>query len=71
MSFDNYQVPLTALSNADSFRIYINRIFAQLLAGQSGSGSSLPSVAEPDGRLFVVTPANDLYQAQGGSWVAL
>ncbi len=72
MSFDNYQVPLSALSNADSFRVYVNRIFEQLVAGQAGYANALPPIADQiDGRLFVNTSTNKLYQARSGAWVAL
>ncbi len=68
MSVDNYQVPLSAISSADAFRVYLNAILANLVPGQ---GTSLPAEAEPEGRQFVVTGTNKLYIARSGSWVAL
>lgn len=71
MTLANYQIPISALSNPDTFREQINAILAEIKLAQPSFGASLPAVALPSGRLFVVTPANDLYQARGGAWVAL
>lgn len=50
----------------------LNAIFLAIGAAQPGYAVSLPTIADqPDGRLFVNTSNNKLYQAQSGAWVAL
>lgn len=69
MSVADYQVDIGG--GSENQRRTLNAILANLRDGLGGFGSVLPAPTGTDGRLFVVTPANQLYQLQSGSWVAL
>lgn len=69
MSVANYQVDLGG--GPENTRHQLNAILANLRDGLSASGTVLPAPTGTDGRFFVVTPANTLYQLQSGSWVAI
>ena len=45
MTLENWQVPVSALGNADSFRTYINSIFDEIRAAEPGYAASLPPIA--------------------------
>ncbi len=58
-------VSLSETKNIDTFRKAINRSLPSY-------GDALPDAdTTEDGRLFVLTPGNVIYQLQDGAWVAL
>ncbi len=58
-------VSISETKNIDLFRKSINRNFPTY-------GDELPDADRTeDGRLFVLTPGQTLYQLQDGAWVAL
>ena len=65
-----YAIPI--IQNMSNLQKQLNTIFAAIEAMQPGYGAALPTVGgQPDGRLFVLTTSQTLYQVQSGAWVAV
>lgn len=63
---------IPTILNFEQFQLQLNDILGVLYGALPGYGDDLPDPnGQVDGRLFVQTPANDLYQLQQGVWTAL
>lgn len=63
---------IPTILNFEQLQLQLNDILGVLYGALPGYGDDLPDPnGQVDGRLFVQTPANDLYQLQQGVWTAL
>lgn len=59
-------------NNLEQVRKAANAVIADLEARLPGYGAALPSATgQPDGRFFVLTTTQTLYQIQSAAWVAV
>lgn len=63
---------IPSIGNIPQLQAQINDILTVIYGAMPGYDTALPSVSgQVEGRLFVVTPGNTMYQFRSGAWVAI